>query len=121
MDDQLTPRQREWTKRFDAGLPGVRFFSCGINARCNTCNPFGEFTDRDVSEGRVNEPESFSWSSCDVCGNPLGGDRHPAHGFIGGKKDSDLCHFDICQECLFYWANGDIPDDEYLDWVKVDD
>lgn len=50
---------------------------------------------------------SFSPSSCELCGSRLGGDRYPAHGV---NDDGEIIHYDICSDCLFYLANGELPD-----------
>ena len=69
-----------------------------------------EFHERRVDEYDIdiaNEP-SFSWSPCEGCNSHLGGDRLPAHGYI----DDELVHFNICVDCLYYFAFGDIPEEE---------
>lgn len=84
---------------------------------CDRCEGKGtiEPTERDresVDEG------SFSWSSCDSCGSALGGNRYPAHGVLAPsmeeaqKPEQEITHFDVCADCLFYHANGDLPDTE---------
>lgn len=50
----------------------------------------------------------FSWHNCDSCGSSLGGDRHPA---IGRLKHGELIDLEICTDCLFYHAYGDIPEE----------
>lgn len=74
--------------------------SCGSSDPGNVCY--------DLDEG------SFSRSRCDSCGSTYGGDRYTAHGLIpnedGTLKDSQIIHLDICADCLFYHANGDVPE-----------
>ena len=56
---------------------------------------------------------SFSWAPCDSCGTTLGGDRHAAHAWQQATADNrlgDLCHVDICTDCLLFHANGDQPE-----------
>lgn len=60
----------------------------------------------------------FSCYCCDCCGNPLGGDKFAVHGF---DENGELLHYDVCSDCLYYLANGDIPEDDYLDWIKIED
>lgn len=52
------------------------------------------------------EEPSFSWSSCDCCGSTLGGDRYPAHGWLG----KTLVHLDVCTDCLYYLNYGQLDD-----------
>ena len=92
-------------------LEGIAFFSVGACPGCDECrSDYGydaqaEF-DRAYESGDVCDEGSFSWQSCDSCGSSLGGNRYDAHGFI----DGDLYHFSVCSDCLFYHANGDLPE-----------
>ena len=95
---ELTVRQVAWCDRIEAELQSVTFFSVG---GCSGCT---EDHCGDDWEGR------FSWSGCESCRSSLGGDRYPAHGYIHGE----LCHFEVCTDCLMYHANGDITDDQYI-------
>lgn len=59
------------------------------------------------SEG---EGEEFSASTCDLCG-ALPGPRHYATLLPEKMSDpSDYTAIKICDDCLFYIANGDVPD-----------
>jgi hypothetical protein len=83
---------------------------------CSDCN--GKGTSCECSECSEFDPEvgdegHFSWSECDTCGCSLGGDRHAAHGLIAYKpraRRTHLIHLDVCTDCLFFVANGDLPD-----------
>ncbi len=48
----------------------------------------------------------FSWSACDTCGSPLGGDRHPAHARL---ESGELVHLSVCTDCLFFINYGETP------------
>ena len=87
----------------DRELEGIKFFSVGACPTCDSCGPFDQ---DDLEAYDMANEGHFSWSACDSCGSTLGGDRHAAHGFIG----DDLHHFDVCVDCLFYHANGDVPE-----------
>lgn len=56
----------------------------------------------------------FSWSACDACGSTLGGDRTPAHGL---DTNGAVLHMHVCVDCVEYLANGDLPEDDALDWT----
>lgn len=85
---------------------------------CVECFPWLE----DCSEDALTESDldmanegSFSWSDCDGCGSPLGGTRYNAHAIHreafgpNAKRPNDVTHINICEDCLCFHANGDIP------------
>ena len=55
---------------------------------------------------------SFCWRKCDSCGSRLGGDRTPATMIpLDYKAGEDtMIECEICTDCLFYWANDDLPE-----------
>lgn len=76
----------------------------GRTCECSSCEDF---------DPEVGDEGHFSWRECDACGSSLGGDRHAAHGLISPKKYAKrtvLIHLDVCTDCLFYTANGDLPE-----------
>lgn len=128
----------QFTQDVERNLRGVFFFSvgacpgcadCGLASPCEHCDGYGVKEDESQCEAcngtGTHEPTDherdianeahFSWSQCESCGSNLGGDRHPAHGIIAESvehaqsKDRDITHFDVCSDCLFYHANGDLP------------
>ena len=102
-------------RAFARGLRGIEFFSPGFNCRCPECNPDGTVTEEQQMRGEYPDEPEFSWRACDACGSSLAGDRHAAHGFVsirrGGKDVPELIHLEICLDCVFYAANGDLPAD----------
>lgn len=50
----------------------------------------------------------FSWHSCDVCNEGLGGERHPVVFF--DKEGNRVSEGACCSACLCYLANGDLPE-----------
>jgi hypothetical protein len=94
----------------DGAIVGATEDSCsecngkGSSCECSSCEDF---------DAEVGDEGSFSWSSCDACGSSLGGTRHAAHGLISPKKyakRTEVIHLDVCTDCLFYTANGDLPE-----------
>lgn len=81
--------------------------------------PFDEWRDAKLEEQGENPgDEEFSRSECDCCGSPLAGSRHAATILHMNKEQDGAVPYtplSVCQDCLMYIANGDVPDDEYLD------
>jgi hypothetical protein len=105
------------------GLGSVKCVDCGLDcpgAECpllkshpcpkckGTCNYTPELNDSEVED--ADEPH-FSWSSCEVCGSHLGGDRHPWH---ARTKDGSLIHGTCCSDCLYYLNYGTLDDTTML-------
>ena len=121
MDNTLTERQQRYLDIIteEENATKYRTISPGICGSCDECqSAYGldeaELTSG-VETGDICDEGGFSWHDCELCGSPLGGDRYAAHGW---SMDDELIHYDICPDCLFTTANGDVPDDEYLDWLN---
>lgn len=95
----------EYTERVARNLEEITGISTGGCPGCATCEAVRtpEMSEEEFLD-LATEP-SYSWSSCDWCHSPLGGDRHPAHGIL----DGEILHFEICTDCLFYDAYGTEP------------
>jgi hypothetical protein len=99
-------------KRYNRGAAGFEFLSGGASSRCDECyDTFGDHNPRDfvagVESGDIIDEGTFSWQSCDICGEDLGGNRYIAHGRIDGRIE----HFLVCGDCLIYMETGDAPDE----------
>jgi hypothetical protein len=94
---------QEYNEAIERCTKGIDTVSVGACPGCKGCglpeNPAEEELDAANSD-------YFSWRSCELCGSPLGGSRHPCHGFINGE----LWHGECCADCLLYFANGDLPE-----------
>jgi len=93
-------------------LSDLEFTSPGLCPGCTECmSAFGyeseESFEEDISSGKIFDEGSFSWHSCQSCGSSVGGERFAAHGV---NENGEIIHFDVCQDCLFYLANGDLPE-----------
>jgi hypothetical protein len=98
-----------------ANCAGLELVSPGICSSCDECQSAFGMDEEELaaaySNGEVCDEGSFSKSSCDCCGSSLGGDRYAAHGIDKvGVPNAQIIHFDICSDCLFYIANGDVPE-----------
>lgn len=88
----------------------------GFSYACPTClSLFGLKTE---AEGRrawengtsqMREDTFFSNHRCETC-DGLPGDRYIAHGY--SKSLKDWVHLEVCQDCVLYDANGDLPEEE---------
>jgi hypothetical protein len=75
---------------------------------------FEKYCSAIIATQDVIDEGSFSHCSCDSCGSGLGGTRYTAHGWTDKARElgfpvSELCHLDICEDCLQYHANGELP------------
>lgn len=55
----------------------------------------------------------FSWSPCDCCQRPLGGDRYPANGYRPpdeGETKGECLEYNICTDCVYYAEYGRLDD-----------
>jgi len=96
---------------FERGTKGLEFLSSGASHNCGECNPEG-LTEEEF--GHDHDPW-FSASPCDICGG-LAGNREPAHGWL--KMDNgteELCHIDICVDCVYFMEYGQLDDMTMLD------
>ena len=86
----------------------------GVAADCRNCPDHDP--DDDDSRQAAEDP-SFRRGPCDSCGTSLGGDYFAAHSVensilaAGLKPRKVVLHWDICADCVQYWANGEEPDD----------
>lgn len=102
-------------ERFTQQTEGLRHISSGAYIEgCKDCPP--AYDDEDGRSDAVTYEDGvryvapyFSWSSCDTCGSPLGGDREVGHGV---NADDVLVHLAVCTDCVIYLANGDLPKEE---------
>ena len=115
---ELTARQQAYCDRVGASLEGLEAVSTGICPGCykcadNFCMEQEEFEEAWAS-GDICEEASFSNYPCGICGCNLGGDRSAWHFILDGEIHHED---DACTDCVLFLANGDVPDDEYLDWL----
>lgn len=92
----------------------VEHVSSGGIPSCADCFPDAiecphceEFLDSDGKAITTENLEPWcSSSSCDICGDPLQGNRYPVHGLCKG----DLVHYDACDDCVYYTEYGRLDD-----------
>ena len=117
---ELTKRQTEYVERVERSLEGLEGVSAGgVCPTCPTCMERDGYDDEELHEeawscGEVYGEPSFSRYPCGICGCHLGGDRSAWHFILDGEIHHED---DACTDCVFFLANGDVPEDEYLDWL----
>ena len=101
----------DFEKAIQHNTKGLASLSTGLVPCCaECCQSFGleeQAMKKRLETGEISDEGHFSWSSCDCCGSSLGGNRYAAHGF---DKNGDIIHLDICEDCLCFLANGDLPE-----------
>ena len=55
------------------------------------------------------EEPYFSWSPCDCCGSPLGGDRYDCNGYNSDTKEVQE-GYSVCVDCVYYAEYGQLDD-----------
>lgn len=94
------------------GLKGLTHVSTGACPGCVDCGLPDEPTDQ---ERELAEEPNFSRLACDCCGSRLGGDRHPAHGFLTQDGAEHLCHMQVCSDCEYYLNYGQLDDSAMME------
>jgi len=106
----MNTAQKEYVETVARYLEGVAGVSPGACPGCASCGLEDVADTEDERYQLADGGSFFSSASCECCGSILGGDRHYAHGLIG----DEVVHFDICADCLFYLASGDLPELETI-------
>jgi hypothetical protein len=94
-------------------LEAFETITAGLYTSPGSAHNCGECCCDDTDESiQLADEGSFSWSPCDTCGNRLGGNRYHAHGWPTDEipSEGNLYHFDVCEDCLMFMANGDLPE-----------
>ena len=108
-----------FVESFEHYAGDLKGLSGGITSCCATCQEqhgydqhenAEESMAHDLSQGLLPDEGSFSWAQCDTCGSTLGGERYTGHCFA--PQSMDVIHLDVCVDCLFFIANGDVPEDD---------
>ena len=50
----------------------------------------------------------FSWTACECCKRPLGGDRFDCKGY--SNKDNEIYDYAVCVDCFYYAEYGTLDD-----------
>ena len=93
---------KEYEESVEHYTKGLEAISSGHCPGCEECGCENAETADDCPETEAH----FSWSSCDICGSTLGGDRLPFHAILNGK----IIHLEGCVDCQYYVAYGQLDD-----------
>jgi hypothetical protein len=55
----------------------------------------------------------FSYSPCECCRRPLGGDRYAAKGYHA--ESNEVFEYSVCTDCLYYAEYGQLDDMTMMD------
>jgi hypothetical protein len=91
-------RADEIVSAFETEGPNLVAASCKEDMPCGEC---------EICE----QTAEFSWSSCDLCGSSLGGQRECVAKIYPGT-DKEPILYSVCIDCYFFAANGDLPEEE---------
>ena len=118
MEQTKEQQQAAFLKAIEENTAGMDLVSPGLSCLCPDCRRAYDYDtiagfERAIQSQAAIDEGSFSHAACDTCGSKLGGNRYAAHAYImlDGKSDLDVgpYHFDICVDCLQYFANGTLP------------
>lgn len=104
---------RSYLVEFDRRTKGLKYLSSGICAACCDCQSNygydspGEL-ERAIVDGLCDEG-GISRAGCDCCGNSLQQKLYDGHAFIELNGKEVLTHLDLCEDCVMFIANGDMP------------
>jgi hypothetical protein len=108
------PGPADFQSAVERQLEGIENVSPGVTSFCETCQRDLGLSEKEIEEqweaGGLDDEGGFSWSPCESCGSTLGGNRYSAHGWMKLKGKDTLVHLEICEDCLTYLANGDLPE-----------
>lgn len=95
----------EFEKAVKDNLEGIEAISVSLLSDCDICLSDNNCTADEIESGTAFDEGGFSWRPCDGCDSSLGGNRYSAHGIV----NDEIIHFEVCEDCMLYLANGDLP------------
>lgn len=105
-------RQRRWVVEFERRTEGLEAISCGLCASCSDCQSTFDASEleleRLIDRGLCDEG-GFSRSGCDTCGSWQQQLLYAGHALMELDGKQVLTHLEICQDCMLYIANGQLP------------
>ena len=105
---------REFKERFKRHTKGLEAISCGLCSKCSDCQStfdVGETQLEWIIQNGLCDDGGISRSGCDTCGNSLYQLLYAGHAWMQLDGKQVLTHLEICQDCMLYIANGQLPRD----------
>lgn len=87
---------KKWNDFKDPAI--VNASMCEFNDNCEVCKCGNE----------------FSASSCELCGNPLGGERHPV-AIVDIGHDTEPVYYAACSDCMYFVEYGQLDDESMME------
>ena len=87
------------------------------NYQANVARFFEREGLQNLSEIDSGKESYFSWSMCDCCGSPLGGDRYDCSGYNPTTKEVQEV-YRVCVDCIYYNVYGQLDDMTMLDMTE---
>lgn len=105
---------RAYVKAFERHTKGMKHLSSGICSTCSECQwtyDAGELTLEKMIAKGLSDEGGFSRAGCDCCGSSLGQNLYTGHCWLTVDREGKevLTHLDMCEDCLIYINNGDLP------------
>lgn len=106
--------QRLYLLEFERRTKGLNFLSSGICAKCSDCQsnydyPTAKKLQSAIDNGLIDDEGNFSRCGCDTCGSSLGQKIYDGHAYIELDGKKVLTHLDLCEDCVMFIANGQLP------------
>lgn len=112
MNDTDNEYGNRFVQAFERHTKGLEAISSGLCASCSDCQSTFDASEKKlaklIDEGLSNEG-GFSRSGCDTCCSSLGQLLYAGHALIEIDGKKVLTHLDLCEDCILFIANGDIP------------
>lgn len=106
---------REFKERFKRRTEGLEAISCGLCSKCSDCQSTFDASEleleRLIDRGLCDEG-GISRSGCNTCGDCQQQLLYAGHAWMQLDGKEVLTHLEICQDCMLYIANGQLPEDK---------
>ena len=100
-------KYREYQERVDHYLSGLIHVSTGPCPNCADCG-LEDVEDMNCEKYELAGEGGFSWSPCEICNSPLGGNRYPVHAV--NPDDDSVVHMTGCANCVYFLEYGRLDD-----------
>jgi hypothetical protein len=108
---EYSKQEKEYMESVEHNTKGMNALSSGYCPTCSECASMLGMDQKEFDEayenGTICDEGGFSRYGCDICGSSLGTTVYSYHWL---DENNDIQHGEgMCQDCVCYIANGDIP------------